>query len=327
MTGTVSKVIRLLRAVSRTDSATSPPASLEKMLEELPPGQQAISTIPMKKTGGSRKASASPAARIGSRTICPNRAMTTALGRLKTRRKSSIFSVNPRSNIRTVRIGSTISSVFISAAKIVIHRTTGKNPVASVDQREVQHGAVFTAEPECLVGDLDIGVFRPHAGLVGMDGVFREVGGFDVEAEGVSGTDGPNDGQRHDFNADFLPTAIGLTIAEKVVPVAEGGDGCTHVIGFSIGHHFTEREGESGIVDSRADRQDNLDVPRDGQVVGQRLADETEHIVPVAGFRLELASAALLRSEEGLTADRVDRVIRVIDISHVPATDLVVREG
>ena len=53
MTGIVNKVIMLLSAVSVTDRATSPLANLEKTLEELPPGQQAMSTRPMKKTGGS----------------------------------------------------------------------------------------------------------------------------------------------------------------------------------------------------------------------------------------------------------------------------------
>ncbi len=51
ISGTVTSVIRLLQAVSVTDRATSPPASLEKMLEELPPGQQAIRIRPRKKTG------------------------------------------------------------------------------------------------------------------------------------------------------------------------------------------------------------------------------------------------------------------------------------
>ena len=53
MTGIVNKVMMLLIAVSVTDRATSPLANLEKTLDELPPGQQAMSTSPMKKTGGS----------------------------------------------------------------------------------------------------------------------------------------------------------------------------------------------------------------------------------------------------------------------------------
>ena len=54
MKGMVNSVTTLLMAVSVTESATSPFASLENTLEELPPGQQAMSTRPMKKTGGSR---------------------------------------------------------------------------------------------------------------------------------------------------------------------------------------------------------------------------------------------------------------------------------
>ena len=38
----------LLIAVSVTDSATSPFANIEKTFDELPPGQHAMSTIPMK---------------------------------------------------------------------------------------------------------------------------------------------------------------------------------------------------------------------------------------------------------------------------------------
>lgn len=48
MTGMVNKVIMLLRAVRDTESATSPLASIEKTLEELPPGEQAIIIIPIK---------------------------------------------------------------------------------------------------------------------------------------------------------------------------------------------------------------------------------------------------------------------------------------
>jgi hypothetical protein len=48
MTGIVNNVIMLLIAVSVTDNATSPFANIEKTLDELPPGQHAISTNPMK---------------------------------------------------------------------------------------------------------------------------------------------------------------------------------------------------------------------------------------------------------------------------------------
>ena len=42
ITGIVNSVIMLLHAVSDTDNATSPLAIMEKMLDELPPGEQAM---------------------------------------------------------------------------------------------------------------------------------------------------------------------------------------------------------------------------------------------------------------------------------------------
>ena len=48
MTGMVNNVTMLLTAVSVTDNATSPFANMENTFDELPPGQQAIRTIPMK---------------------------------------------------------------------------------------------------------------------------------------------------------------------------------------------------------------------------------------------------------------------------------------
>ena len=52
MTGMVNNVIMLLIAVNVTDNATSPFANIENTLDELPPGQHAMSTSPMKYTGG-----------------------------------------------------------------------------------------------------------------------------------------------------------------------------------------------------------------------------------------------------------------------------------
>ena len=49
ITGIVKRVITLLRAVRLTESATSPFAIMENTLDELPPGEQAISTKPIKK--------------------------------------------------------------------------------------------------------------------------------------------------------------------------------------------------------------------------------------------------------------------------------------
>ena len=51
MTGIVNRVIMLLNAVNDTESATSPLAIIENILEELPPGEQAMSTNPIKNKG------------------------------------------------------------------------------------------------------------------------------------------------------------------------------------------------------------------------------------------------------------------------------------
>ena len=113
MIGMVKRVITLLRAVSVTDSATSPSASLENTLEELPPGQHAMSTRPMKNTGGRRKRYARPSAIAGRRTSWPNSATAMGQGLRKTFAKSSNLRASPRSNIRSVRMGRTIQIVFI----------------------------------------------------------------------------------------------------------------------------------------------------------------------------------------------------------------------
>ena len=114
ITGIVKRVIMLLSAVSITERATSPPASLENTFEELPPGQQAISIRPMKNTGVSLKAHAKPKAIHGNSTSCPTIATTIGQGLRNTFPKSSNRSDSPKSNISSVSIGSTIQIVFIS---------------------------------------------------------------------------------------------------------------------------------------------------------------------------------------------------------------------
>ena len=108
MNGMVKSVITLLSAVSVTESATSPPASLENTLDELPPGQQAIKIRPIKNTGSSLNTHASPNAMAGSSTSCPTSATTMGHGCANTFPKSLNLSESPRSNIRSVSIGSTI---------------------------------------------------------------------------------------------------------------------------------------------------------------------------------------------------------------------------
>ena len=109
--------MRLLHAVSVTDRATSPLANIEKTLLELPPGLQATSMIPMMANGerllanGERTMSH---AMRGNRTIWPTSPTSTGTGRCAMSRKSCGRSVSPKSNIRTVSIGSTINIAFIS---------------------------------------------------------------------------------------------------------------------------------------------------------------------------------------------------------------------
>ena len=114
-TGIVKSVTTLLNAVSVTDKATSPLASIEKTFDELPPGQQAISISPMNHTGGSRNASATPKAMSGSARSCPSSPATTAAGRRNTPANACRSSSIPSWNISTIRMGSTIQMVFIAA--------------------------------------------------------------------------------------------------------------------------------------------------------------------------------------------------------------------
>ena len=114
ISGRVNSVIMLLRAVKDTESATSPFASILKILLELPPGQQAISTRPMVKIGSRFITLATANAMAGIRS-CPASPPSTALPRLITKRKSFASSVSPKQNISNVRMGSTISMLFISS--------------------------------------------------------------------------------------------------------------------------------------------------------------------------------------------------------------------
>ena len=113
MRGTVTSVMMLLHAVSDTDRATSPLASIENTFDELPPGQQAISTKPMRKIASRPKALPINHARIGRIMICPISPAKTGLGRVLNSLKSSILRFRPNSNISSVRMGSTIQIVFI----------------------------------------------------------------------------------------------------------------------------------------------------------------------------------------------------------------------
>ena len=79
--GMVNSVITLLSAVSDTDRATSPPASIENTLLELPPGLHAISIMPMANSGGMLNALHIHHAISGSITICPISPAIIGIGR------------------------------------------------------------------------------------------------------------------------------------------------------------------------------------------------------------------------------------------------------
>lgn len=111
MRGTVNSVMILLHAVSDTESATSPLASIENTFDELPPGQHAISTKPIRKTGSRCSAHPISHASAGSTTICPIKPASTGLGRSLNNLKSCNLRFNPNSNISSVRMGITIKIV------------------------------------------------------------------------------------------------------------------------------------------------------------------------------------------------------------------------
>jgi hypothetical protein len=113
MIGRVKRVMMLLIAVRVTDKATPPLASMEKTFDELPPGQQATRTSPIKYTGGSFRSHAVENAIIGRRTICPIMPSSTALGLCAISVKAFLLMSMPKRNIMTIRIGITIHMEFI----------------------------------------------------------------------------------------------------------------------------------------------------------------------------------------------------------------------
>jgi hypothetical protein len=113
MTGMVNNVIMLLMAVSVTDKATSPFANIENTFDELPPGQQAMSTMPMKYTGGNFKMYAKAKAMSGNNINCPIIPITTACGLRATSVKDFLFKSVPNKNISTIKMGITIQIIPI----------------------------------------------------------------------------------------------------------------------------------------------------------------------------------------------------------------------
>ena len=88
MIGIVKSVTMLLTAVSDTESATSPFASFENTLLELPPGQHAMSTSPIVISGLRSRTAAKAHAIRGSTISCPSSPAMTALPLFRTSRKS-----------------------------------------------------------------------------------------------------------------------------------------------------------------------------------------------------------------------------------------------
>ena len=122
ISGRVKRVMMLLIAVSETESATSPFASILKILLELPPGQQAINTKPMVNIGSRCMTSATAHANSGI-INWPKRPPATAFPLFITNIKSFASSVSPKQNISNVRIGSTIKILFIRRlSKICLQR-------------------------------------------------------------------------------------------------------------------------------------------------------------------------------------------------------------
>jgi hypothetical protein len=113
ISGTVNSVMMLLHAVSDTERATSPLANIENTLDELPPGQQAMSTNPIRNIGSNPRALPISQANAGKMMICPISPANTGLGRVLNSLKSSILRFKPSSNINNVKMGSTIQIVFI----------------------------------------------------------------------------------------------------------------------------------------------------------------------------------------------------------------------
>ena len=113
ISGRVNNVTTLLTAVRVTESATSPLASMENTFEELPPGQQATSTRPIKYTAGKSSTHAMAKAMRGRRTSCPVIPIITPLGFRATLAKACLFKSVPSRNINTISMGITIQTVFI----------------------------------------------------------------------------------------------------------------------------------------------------------------------------------------------------------------------
>lgn len=114
MKGIVNIVMMLLIAVSVTERATSPLANIENTFDELPPGQQAMSIMPIKYTGDSFKKYDKAKAMSGNNINCPTIPITTARGLRATFVKEFLFKSVPNKNIRTIRMGITIQIIFKS---------------------------------------------------------------------------------------------------------------------------------------------------------------------------------------------------------------------
>ena len=100
---------------------------IENILEELPPGQQAISSRPIKYTGGREKTVPTTMASAGSSKSCPPKPVSRSFGLSFKSRKSFTSSVRPSVNIRIMRIGSTISMVSIDLFSVKVKKAAVVN--------------------------------------------------------------------------------------------------------------------------------------------------------------------------------------------------------
>ena len=117
--GNVNTVNTLLNTVSVTDSGTSPFASKVKILEELPPGEAAISIKPTHTYGSGRNHHTKPKASSGS--ICAASPTHTAFGCRINANHSPGRNESPKPNINSSKIGNTITMGFISVGNKRLH--------------------------------------------------------------------------------------------------------------------------------------------------------------------------------------------------------------
>ena len=100
-------------------------------------------------------------------------------------------------------------------------------------QRNVQAVACLFAQEHLLVCDAGFSLQGPDAGVIAVDGILGEIGRLDIKPEAVAFLDGPEDRQGFDLQFHLLAGAIGDAWFQESFPVAQRGDGRTHIVGLS----------------------------------------------------------------------------------------------